>query len=48
MAGALIADVVAQVEEENAELRHQVAQLQQQLARAAAGRAPGDERGAGN
>jgi len=49
----LIGDVVEAVEQENRELRHQIAQLQAQLqAQAAAAngawRPPGDERGAGN
>jgi hypothetical protein len=48
-AGALIGDVLEQVEQENRELRHQVAQLQAQVAGQAGGwRAPEDERGAGN
>ena len=49
VAGALIGDVLEQVEQENRELRHQVAQLQAQVAANGGGwRAPGDERGAGN
>lgn len=47
LAGALIGDIVDQVEQENRELRHQVAQLQAQVAGAAT-RRNGDERGAGN
>ena len=48
VAGALIGDVLEQVEQENRELRHQVAQLQAQVAANGGWRAPGDERGAGN